>query len=168
MPDYRLEVIRCEHDSFVCQSFVCNEVHARKYYVGNPYSGALYTYPVFCEHCIANMISHLPAEFSPDTAVIEARVRDEMNAKHAKQLRDMLVEHGKVVREQVTAELITQFTKPEFTTPPAPELAEGEEENKLVYRCLDCGEEFETAGALDEHKKTHDSDTAPKRTRKNK
>lgn len=163
MPDYRLEILPCEHD-VSCSSFACRDYGTKVYYIGNEHSGALYSYPVYCENCIRNMLSRLPSEFSLDGGVSEKRIRDEMMAEHAKQLRDALVTHGEVVRRQVTAELIDQFSKPELKDPPAPEVEELDEDNK-VYRCLDCGDEFDSAATLEEHKGTH-TENAPKRTRK--
>lgn len=164
MPDNRLQVLECEHD-VSCSSFACRDYGPKMYYIGNEHSGALYSYPVYCENCIRNMLNTLPSEFSFDGGAIEKRIRAEMMADHAKQLRDALVAHGEIVRKQVTAELIDQFSKPELKDPPAPVVEEVDEDSKHIYRCLDCGDEFESASVLEEHKATH-ADSAPKRTRK--
>jgi hypothetical protein len=134
MPDHRLQIVPCENDDFACSSFVCREMHTKKYFVGNPYSGTIYLYPVFCEDCIFNLLSHIPSELSPDGGALENRLRAEISLEYSQKTKEMLAQQEKWIRAEVTAQLIEQFAKPEVHEVPPVEDVAPEEESLIAVR----------------------------------
>lgn len=170
MSDYRVMVVPCPYEDLPCSSFVCDQPHRTKYYVGNPYSGALHAYPIYCKNCVDHMIATLAPDLSPDAAAVVQRVRVELEAEFDEKLKAELAKQRSQMEAEITAQLIGEFSKPEVTeAPPVVEDAE-EAENKLVYRCLDCGEEFDSVSLLSAHKDVaHKDETdVPKKGRKAK
>lgn len=162
MSDHRLMIFPCEYESYPCASFTCNEPTTEKYWVANPYSGGIHTYPIFCRACIENLVSHIPPELSPDGGAVEARLRAELDEQYAKTFDDQLHQAEARLRQEITEKLVREFSKPEVTEIPTAVTVEVEEANKMGYRCLDCGSDFETAVKLADHKVTHDPVAPPK------
>lgn len=157
MSDSRLVIVTCPYREFPCSSFTCHDPSPEKYWVGNPHSGGLHYYPIFCKKCIDHLVANLPAELSPDGAALEARLRGEISLEYDKVMKEKLAEQETRIRSEVTSQLIEQFSKPDVTDVPVEvEVEEEQNDNAVVYRCLDCGSEFETAKKLEAHKKTHE------------
>lgn len=157
MPDNRLVIMECEYD-VACNSFVCNEMHTKKYYVTNPHSGALATYPVFCENCIKHLVANIPAELVPTATDIEQRLRAEMTEQYNAMLAEKMTQATSMIRED--AEKFIAMKLAESESPWGVGIIEADEiidakAEPVTYRCLDCSEDFKNIAELNVHKLTH-------------
>lgn len=156
MSDNRLMIVPTEHQ-IPCSSFTCYNLSSQRYYVGNPYSGGLYNYPVFCAECIQNLVDNIPAELSPEKAEIETRLRKQLTEQFNELLTEKVAELEKVAvaaASKMAAQKIAEAQSP-FGMAPVDDLVPVEEVTTVPFRCLDCGDDFDTKAALDEHKATH-------------
>lgn len=154
--DNRVTIFPCNHDDLKCNNYLCdNSVGYKKWYIG-PAHGAVSTMRFYCEPCMRHMVDHLPAEFSPEVAGIEHRLRAEITTEYDKVLTAKVNELETAIRTKVTSEVLEQITKSEKGKP-APVVVEEEVavENQVPYRCLDCNEEFDTPQKLGAHRRTH-------------
>lgn len=157
MSDYRLMIVPCENEYIPCHSFVCDQPGQRKFYVGNPHSGGIYNYPVYCEHCIQHLVDHLPSDLSPSAASIENRLRSELTIEYEQVLAKKLTEATEQIRsdaEKLVAFKLADAENP-FGIAPVENLIPIEENTEAIFRCLDCGEDFNNRTDHDEHKKEH-------------
>lgn len=159
--DNRLMIVPCENPNALCQSFICNDMSptVKKYTIGNPHSGALAVYPVFCADCISHMIFTLPAELSPAAAEIKAKIKAELTDEYNELLAEKVAAIEKravAAAEQMAAMKLAdaQSVFGEVSEEVAEEVTENKD--KTIYRCLDCGADFDEKQALDAHKVTHE------------
>lgn len=170
MSDSRLEIVPCMYKDAGCASFVCNNgVGYDKYYVGNPYSGGLHTYDIFCSECVKHLALHIPSDLLPDSAELEQRLRAELIVEYNGMLAQKLADATQEIRmeaEKFIAYKLADVEAPLITV--EPEVAEDDKtDEKAVFRCLDCGDDFSSQAELNEHKKEHDEKTpANKRSKK--
>lgn len=155
MWDNRLMILPCEYNTFPCGSFVCDQASQEKYFVGNPYSGGLHTYPVFCRTCIDYLVSHLPAELSPEAEAVESRIRAELEQQYNGAFQEQLAQAEARIRQEVTEKLVAEFTKQAAAIPVVVE-AQDEADTIAVFRCLDCGAELKSAKEMEAHKSSHE------------
>lgn len=154
----RLEIIPADNPYMPCSSFVCDQNSPTKYVVGNRYSGALFTYPVFCEKCIKHMLANVPTELNPTAADIEDKLRADLTVQYNDVLAQKVADHENAVRQQADmyiAQRLADAQSPFGEMPLEVEQEAETEEEKQIYRCLDCGEEFENGPDLEAHKKYH-------------
>lgn len=160
MSDNRLMIVPCEYQDFPCSSFVCNEISsAKKFYVGNPYSGGLHNYPVFCEHCISHLVSNLSADLAPTGAEIKTKIKEQLTEEYNALLAEKVakVEKAAIVAAEILVAMKLAEAQSVFGNAPEEEIVAEETQDKKVFRCLDCGaEDFDNKEALDAHKATHE------------
>lgn len=156
MSDSRLMIVPC-YQHIPCNSMTCYNVTGKRYYVANPYSGGIFNYPVFCEECIQYLVAHMPAELSPEAAEVESRLRKELTEEYNGILAQKIAEMEKVAvaaAMKLAAQKIAEAQSP-FGVAPVEDLVPIEEQDKTIYRCLDCGMDFDNKEALDAHKPSH-------------
>lgn len=156
MADTRLTIHHCPHKTQPCSSYICLQGGSKeKYYVGNPYG---YGHKqIFCEDCIRHLFANIPTEMIPGGESLEAKLRKKITMEYD----DLLQQRIEEIKVRLSAEAekdaalrLTQAQAFKITDyePPA---EESEEKTKMPFRCLDCGEDFDSKGALGEHKLTH-------------
>lgn len=156
--DNRVTIFPCNHDDSPCNNYLCdNGVGYKKWYIGVAH-GAQSTMEYFCNECIRHLVDHLPAEFSPEVAGIEQRLRAEITTEYDKVLVEKVKELESAIRTKVTSEVLEQIVKSEKGKP-APVVVEevAEVVSQVPYRCLDCNEEFDTPQKLGSHRRKHES-----------
>lgn len=164
MSDTRLMLVPCPYEDFPCSNYLCDQPSREKYWVGNPYSNNLELYPIFCKTCVDHLVSHLPPDLSPDGAAVEAHIRAELEQTYNAEMQEKLAQADTRITQEVTERLIAQFTKPELTEIPEVVATEQpEDDNNMVFRCLDCGDEFGSAEKLEAHKSEHAGATEPRK-----
>lgn len=150
-----ITVHSCSFDSRVCENYTCRQAKdKKKYFIGNP-KGFGHK-PIYCEDCIRHMVHNLPPELIEGGTDLESRLRAEITVEYNAVL-DGHVKQMEIVKGQYES-LIQALTA--NAEPMKEVIAEDQPEEKpeikdAVFRCLDCGEEFETKRALASHKKAH-------------
>lgn len=139
-----------------CSNYMCQEMSHFVYHVADS-DGAYYSTDVFCVNCAKHLVANLPSELLPTQDEVETKVRAEVEAEFkvyaAKLAEDYEKAHaqlGELTKAQVIAdtETVTEAL-------PFEDEAEEEEQQKPVYRCLDCSAEFDTPQKLGAHKRKH-------------
>lgn len=151
----------CNYDYAVCENYLCRQsVHKKKYYIGveqgSPHK------PVFCEDCIQHLVRNLPANLNEESAELEERLREELEekfeAEYLEKVRAKELEMAEILDQEkqlldAQNSVITDVNEVDQS-----EKATEEDDDETVYRCLDCGEEFETPQGLGSHKRIHKED----------
>lgn len=169
MADTRLMIVPCEYNDFPCSSFTCDQPHREKYWVGNPYSGGLHNYPIFCKSCITHLVSTLPTELMPGGSALQDRIRAELTVQYNELMASKLAEATDAIRQDADKYIAFKLADAEPSVTIATVEAEPEqalEDERINYRCLDCGKDFTTKDELDAHKITHASNQQPRERRK--
>lgn len=141
----------CAFESRPCENFGCrNAFGFKKYFIGRP--DVSVPKPIFCEACMKNLVKTLPTELVEGGDQLESRIRAELEAEYAAKLEAAEKEFALSVIVPITATVEEEVIEEEVPEP------EPKEKPNLIYRCLDCGKEFETAGGLSKHKRKHDAE----------
>ena len=170
MPDSRLTIHESSFVSRPCDNYTCRQAaNKRKYFVGNP--GGFGHKPIFCEDCINYLIENLPAEFVNVGANLEAKLREEITAEYEEILKVKVFEAVQADRQSIKDHLHEEANRIELETTlnadpnymvqeekTVTAEANVEEDKDPVYRCLDCGQEFDTPQKLGAHKRKHRDD----------
>lgn len=164
MPESILRIHACSFDTRPCDNYTCRQaLGKKKFFIGNPFAHGHKA--IFCEDCIRDLVQNVPAELLEGGADLEARLREEIAAELEVKIREEL----KAELQRVSIELKAQLDAEAQAAAEADEAAkqeelaaassapdeEPEEENKPLYRCLDCGEEFDTPQKLGSHRRKH-------------
>lgn len=157
MPDSRVTIHECSFKDRVCENYTCRQATPlkKKYFIGNPHAHG--QKPIFCEDCIRHLVGNLPAEFVPGAGDQAATIRTELQKEFDEKANVIRRE----AREDVMKEIMTKYeaaaskqVQVETEAEAEPEV-EPEDDQKPVYRCLDCGKEFDTPQKLGAHRKAH-------------
>lgn len=168
MSDCRVMIVESELD-LPCHSFTCDEMGTKRYYVGNPYSGGLHNYPLFCEQCIKHLVTTIPPALSPTGADVEKRIRTELTAEYDELLHEKIHQIEKNAAELAERMVAVKLAESQETVIPVIEEEVSEtatQTENAIHRCLDCGDDFETEELLNAHLPTHDGTPVTKRSRK--
>lgn len=159
MADTRVTIHDCAFEDRPCGVYTCRQAKGKKkYFIGNSFGFG--QKEVYCEDCIRHLVAHLPAELVDGGGDLEAQLRVKITEEYDTILADKVKEAVAAARfgwnEEVTAEIAELKEQIEQHTLAAVEQTkEEEEETEAVYRCLDCGEEFNTPQKLGSHRRKH-------------
>lgn len=138
----------CTFQDRACDTYNCRKAKGyKKYFIGR--ADASTPKPIFCEECMKHLVKNVPAELIKGGNELETRIRAELEAQYAEQLEaakrefailPVIVPVEDPVEEEIEEEVQEEKTK---------------EKPNLIYRCLDCSKEFETAGGLSKHMRKH-------------
>lgn len=166
--DSRLTIHESSFISRPCDNYTCRQAaNKRKFFVGNP--GGFGHKPIFCEDCINYLIANLPADMVEGGANLEDKLRVEITAEYEEILKQKVFEAVQADRANTQMELEAEAKRLENAIPKEPNYVHQEEktveaekaeevDKDPVYRCLDCGKEFDTPQKLGAHKRTHRND----------
>lgn len=169
MPDSRLTIHESSFISRPCDNYTCRQAaNKRKYFVGNP--GGFGHKPIFCEDCINHLVANLPAELVEAGANLEEKLRVEITAEYDEILKTKVFEAVQADRQRALDEQNAEAQRleleealkadPNYMLQEVKEekVEEIEEDTEQMYRCLDCGQEFDTPQKLGAHKRKHRND----------
>lgn len=155
MSDSRLQIVKCNNVDAACSSFICNEMYGEKYWVGNPYSGGLHTYEIFCKKCIEHLVATIPPELLPNGVETENRLRAMLTAEYNEILYQKLAEMQAQAKADAERYVVAQLAERQSFKPVDPAVLVVEDTDKaeeISHRCLDCGKDFESKDQLNAHK----------------
>jgi len=167
MPESKLRIHPCAFDTRPCDNYTCrNALGKKKYFIGNPFGHGQKA--IFCEDCIRDLVANIPVEFLEGGTDLETRLREEITAELEGKIRDEIQQElqqaaADQLRAQEDADAAAAAAAEEqqkqddlaAAASAAADQAQEAEETKPVYRCLDCGEEFDTPQKLGSHKRKH-------------
>lgn len=139
----------CAFESRPCDNYGCrNAFGFKKYFIGRPDVGV--PKPIFCEACMKNLVKNLPVDLVEGGADLQDKIRGELQAEFDAKLSSAIDEA--LANAALLAPAVEQ---PEEVIEVVVEKEPEVEMPKMIYRCLDCNEEFDTANGLNGHKKKH-------------
>lgn len=155
MSDSRLQIVKCNNVDAACSSFICNEMYGEKYWVGNPYSGGLHTYEIFCKKCIEHLVATIPPELLPNGVATENRLRAMLTTEYNEILEQKVAAIQQAAREEAEKFIAVKLAGVQNFKPVDPAVLVVEDTDKaeeISHRCLDCGKDFESKDQLNAHK----------------
>lgn len=141
----------CAFIGHPCENFGCrNAMGYRKYYIGR--SDVSMPKPLFCEACMKHLIKNVPLELVEGGLDLEQRIREELEAEYQVKLMAAVQGYNAL---QFRSDIVPVVIKEEAKDENQLEIVIEPEKPDVIYRCLDCNEEFASQNALNGHKKKH-------------
>lgn len=165
-PNNNVTIHPCPFDNQICSNYLCRQTIGKsKFYIG--VEGGHASKPIFCEDCMKNLVHSLPPELYENGEKLEERLRAEIGAEYELKMEQFKIENTQYLTDKISGELMIQHAFEGSLLNENDELddesmadkddadKEEDEQPTMAYRCLDCGEEFDTPQKLGAHKRKH-------------